>query len=464
MKKTTLITLISVASVLSACSSTPKSSEPATSKQETNKPSLAFQYLDEAKVIIDDLQGRVNDDKNKDLNYFAPRALKRAKSYLAEAIEEHTDAVNGDFSMLSVFQSDEEKAKDTKDEVSQLVKKATAAFEEAQLIRTRANTILGDAFALRNYLKSINASKYYSREYAKLNEQIDRLVVKIASGDENRAVREQPALVANLKKLEVDTMLHIKLSSINKKISTLDRNSADKLLPSVFRQLTQARDTATVTIKTTPREMGLIDDAVASTQFQLDRLNVLLAARQQLKTLRSSNYEQFLLQRENQLYRISQALNGSDHRNQTYAQQTASIIEALTTLSNKVSALSGTLSDNEQAQADAASENAKLKNEIEVLNQTIQTLESQITVLKETISDTAVKASSMLTTESAVNTPVIPSTTDNTAPATTQESVQETLNANSDEGDINGAVSSQTVNDDVATQSSEETSDAENNE
>ena len=114
MKKTTLITLISVASVLSACSSTPKSSEPATSKQETNKPSLAFQYLDEAKVIIDDLQGRVNDDKNKDLNYFAPRALKRAKSYLAEAIEEHTDAVNGDFSMLSVFQSDEEKAKDTK--------------------------------------------------------------------------------------------------------------------------------------------------------------------------------------------------------------------------------------------------------------------------------------------------------------------------------------------------------------
>ena len=79
MKKTTLITLISVASVLSACSSTPKSSEPTTSKQETNKPSLAFQYLDEAKVIIDELQGRLNDDKNKDLNYFAPRALKRAK-------------------------------------------------------------------------------------------------------------------------------------------------------------------------------------------------------------------------------------------------------------------------------------------------------------------------------------------------------------------------------------------------
>ena len=93
--------------------------------------------------------------------------------------------------MLSVFQSDEEKAKDTKDEVSQLVKKATAAFEEAQLIRKKANTILGDAFALRSYLKSINASKYYPREYTKLNDQIDRLVVKIASGDENRAVREQ---------------------------------------------------------------------------------------------------------------------------------------------------------------------------------------------------------------------------------------------------------------------------------
>ena len=207
--------------------------------------------------------------------------------------------------------------------------------------------------------------------------------------------------------------------------------------------------------------MGLIDDAVASTQFQLDRLNVLLAARQQLKTLRSSNYEQFLLQRENQLYRISQALNGSDHRNQTYAQQTASIIDALATLSNKVNALSGTLSDNEQAQADAASENAKLKNEIDALNQTIQTLESQITVLKETISDTAVKASSMQTTESAVNTPVIPSTTDNAAPIKTQETVEGTLDANSDEGDKNGADSSQAVNDDVATPPSEETSDAE---
>ena len=233
-------------------------------------------------------------------------------------IEKEPGLVNEEYSM---FSSGSYAAK-----YMSLVTAADNEFSKLKSYKETADVVLSDAIAQMAYLNEIDVKKYYSQDFFNLNNQYKALFVTVIEDDIAEAQTKQASFLTNAKVTEIKTTLKIHVEPLEKEFSDLSRKGFKVIAPISYGQAKAELDKAKKAVQANNRDKALIIDVVAKTRFQLDHLKNMAAEVKLLKAVKNGQFEQTVLEFENKLLSISQAINGDDYRDQPLRMQTKAIL------------------------------------------------------------------------------------------------------------------------------------------
>ncbi|MGR6861254.1 hypothetical protein ACU5EH_13685 [Aliivibrio salmonicida] len=277
-----------------------------------------------------------------------------AKEVYAE-IEKEPGLLNEEYSM---FSSGSYAAKYTS-----LVAAADTQFSVLKTYKEKADVVLSDAIAQMEYMNSIEVQRYYPTDYAELNKQYKSLFVTVIEDDIAEAQTDQASFLTKARVTEIKTSLMTHVTPLEKEFSVLSSKGFKAIAPISYGQTKAELDKTKKAVQANNRDQALIVDVVAKTRFQLDHLKNMAAEVKLLKAVKNGQFEQSVLEVENKLLSISQAINGDDYRDQPLRMQTTEILAAV-------------------QQMHAINNTADLEEKIKALNVQIKTLD--ITVEKQT--------------------------------------------------------------------------------
>lgn len=270
-------------------------------------------------------------------------------------IEKEPGLINEEYSM---FSSGSYAAK-----YMSLVTNADAQFNKLKSYKENADIVLSDAIAQMTYINSIDVQRYYPQEFANLNKQYKALFVTVIEDDIAEAQTEQASFLTKAKATEIKTTLKIHVEPLEKEFSILSSKGFKAIAPISYGQTKAELDKTKKAVQANNRDQALIADVVAKTRFQIDHLKNMAAEVKLLKAVKNGQFEQTVLEFENKLLSVSQAINGDDYRDQPLRIQTESILADVQQMHEK-------------------NNTADLEAKIKDLNVQIKTLE--VTVEKQT--------------------------------------------------------------------------------
>ncbi|MBD1569564.1 MULTISPECIES: hypothetical protein [Aliivibrio] len=308
-------------------------------QKQYNFDKTVFDSAAEFKIYSEDSYSLMMDEWNE------------AKEIYLE-VEQEPALINEEYSM---FSSGSYSAK-----YIALIKNANLQLDKLKTYKNKADTVLSDAIAQMNYMQSIDVAKYYPQDFSSLYNQYKALFVTVIEEDIAEAQTEQAEFLTKAKVIEIDTSLTIHVKPLEKEFSQLTQKGFKAIAPISYGQTKAELDKTKKAVQANNRDQDLIADVVAKTRFQLDHLKNMAAEVKLLKAVKNGQFEQSVLEFENKLLSISQAINGDDYRDQPLRMQTTEILSAV----QQMHAINNT--------ADLEKKIKELNSEIETLNGTIE--------------------------------------------------------------------------------------------
>ncbi|MUK70141.1 hypothetical protein [Aliivibrio fischeri] len=308
-------------------------------QKQYNLDKTVFDSAAEFKIYSEDSYSIMMDEWNE------------AKEIYLE-VEQEPALINEEYSM---FSSGSYSAK-----YIALIKSANLQLDKLKTYKNKADTVLSDAIAQMNYMQSIDVAKYYPQDFSSLYNQYKALFVTVIEEDIAEAQTEQAEFLTKAKVIEIDTSLTIHVKPLEKEFSQLTQKGFKAIAPISYGQTKAELDKTKKAVQANNRDQDLIADVVAKTRFQLDHLKNMAAEVKLLKAVKNGQFEQSVLEFENKLLSISQAINGDDYRDQPLRMQTTEILSAV----QQMHAINNT--------ADLEKKIKELNSEIETLNGTIE--------------------------------------------------------------------------------------------
>ena len=195
--------------------------------------------------------------------------------------------------------------------------------------KEQADVVLSDAISQMDYMTSIDVNTYYPAEFASLNSQYKTLFITVIEDDIAEAQTEQASFLTNAKAIEIDTTLKIYVYPLEKEFNQLSQKGFKTIAPISYGQAKAELDKTQKAVQANNRDEALISSAVNRTVFQLDHLKNMAAEVKLLQAVKNGQFEQPVLEFENKLLSISQAINGNDYRDQPLRTQTTSILDSV---------------------------------------------------------------------------------------------------------------------------------------
>ncbi len=243
-----------------------------------------------------------------------------AKEIFAE-IEKEPGLINEEYSM---FSSGTYSAK-----YMELVSAADNELNKLKNYKATADVVLSNAIAQMAYMTSIDVNVYYPQEFSSLHSQYKALFVSVIEDGIAEAQTNQASFLTKAKVTEIKATLKIYVTPLEKEFSGLTNKGFKAIAPISYGQTKAELDKTKKAVQANNRDQALIVDAVAKTRFQLDHLKNMAAEVKLLKAVKNGQFEQSVLEVENKLLSISQAINGDDYRDQPLRSQTSSILDAV---------------------------------------------------------------------------------------------------------------------------------------
>ncbi len=318
--------LASVVVALAGCQST---SEPLSLTQETNQveQSIDVQVLE----IQKSYQGWLSVlQESDDLAIYSPNHFKE----LAEAWSGATEVfkeVEGEPKLLSedysLFSS-----KTYRQVFEENITKVEASFKALQSFKTKADTVLADSIAQMSYLDSIDTESYFSFDYKKLDSDYRNLFIDVRDDKLEAAQAKQVKFLAKAKQLEVKVNHKLYIEPLEKEAALQRKEGLSRVAPLTFKRVESEITLATNVVSTNPRDTQSIEKAVASVQFELKHVAQVAHQVKLLSAVEDNKFESSVLEMENNLYAISQGIDGSDYRDEMLRQQAEHILASVSSL------------------------------------------------------------------------------------------------------------------------------------
>ncbi|MDA9556534.1 hypothetical protein N9R79_03390 [Vibrio sp.] len=270
------------------------------------------------------------------------------------------------------------------------------AQAKTHLDQLKEQKIVSDQFLFESaeqmaYLKSIEAEKYYKSNYKTMNNLYRNLYTYVAEGDLEKASDKQVSFLETARKLEVKVLRYVHIKPLKDQINQLRSEDYNDVAPLSFNKAKRSVDQADAIVETSPRNQDKINAATGAAKFEISHTKQVVQQVKILSNIDDEAFEQYVLDVENHLLKISNAINGSDFRDKQLTQQASQILssvnvmhsenktdELIADLASKEAALSSLRVDNVQQQQEIVNLRDRLGNEQASSQLQIAQLEEQL--------------------------------------------------------------------------------------
>ncbi|CZF79074.1 hypothetical protein GCE9029_01241 [Grimontia celer] len=366
---------VAFASLLSACQST---SEPRQVASETNVPAQenqnTLEIFEASKASYEDWLAKMDESKSQ-------------RIYDDDLVDDLFDAWDEAVDVYEDFASNPEKA--TKDysmfsdgtyaeTFDKRLTKVAELYEELQTLKATADSLLAEAMVEMAYLNEIGADELYASRYKRLSSDYRKLFAYVADNDIDDAQVKQAVFLENAKKLEIAVVLKTHVAPLKDQITLLRREGFKSVAPISFTKSEASLEQAVAAVNANPRDIESINIELAAVQFEIDHVKHIGQEVKRFRNVDDGKFEPLILELENRLHAIAQAMDGLDLRNQTMQQQALVLEERAQMRSTALTEKP----DVDPQLAKLMSELDKVQSDLSVSQQEKESLTAQVTTLE----------------------------------------------------------------------------------
>ncbi|ASA57486.1 hypothetical protein [Vibrio gazogenes] len=261
------------------------------------------------------------------------------------------------------------------DKFNQYIDTIEQQLNQLRIFKEKADHFLADAIAEMDYLTKIDAKQYDGSAYKRVNQLYHELFEYVAEDKLEKAQTKQVAFLNISRSLEVKVMRLKYVQPLQKKLTLLKQEDFNEVAPITFAKANHQLQLVEATVQSNPRDITAIEKAAQSGEFEIAHLEQVTHMVKQLRSIEDGQFEPIVLEIENKLLAISQAINHSDYRDQVLREQTNRILESVAALQQ----LAQTQQENWQAKNTAQQQNnQKLQTALTEAYQQQQALQKQL--------------------------------------------------------------------------------------
>lgn len=362
---------VALATLLSACQST---TEPRQIASETNKASQESQntlkVYEASKSSYE--SWLVKMEESKSLRLYDKDLVEDLFDAWSEAVDVYEDFASNPgkaTESYSVFSSG------TYAEVfDKRLLAVSSLYDKLQSLKSEADSLLAPAIAEMAYLDSIEAEQHFASRYKRLASDYRALFEDVADNDIDDAQVGQAEFLADAKKLEVAVAVKLNIEPLKSDIALLRKEGFKTAAPISFTKANAALEQAVVTVTANPRDNAVIASAVGDVTFEIEHLKHIGQEVKRFRNVDDGKFEPLILELENQLHAIAQAMQHDDLRDQPMQQQALAMEE-------KAQSLTGSTDVDPQLAALMAKLDA-VQADLTVSQQEKETLSAQVSTLE----------------------------------------------------------------------------------
>ncbi|MFA0470574.1 ATPase [Vibrio sp. 10N.222.51.E8] len=346
---------ISMLFAISGCQSTP--SEQTDANQTTNnnnESTIEVRSFQSVQSVYSEWEVKLED--HAQLSLYAPEnynelldAWDDAESIYADLLKDET-RITKSYSIFSSLTYAE-----AFDEKIALIK---SNYDSILVLKKKADRVLADSIVQMDYLKFLGADTMFASSYKRLYSEYSELFEYVLVDELEDAQEAQVEFLNNARLLEVEVAHKKYIGPLKNELEFLEDEDFDDVAPLTFAKAASQIALAESQVKASPREKSIIEDAVHGAEFELNHVRSVAHEVKVLASVKGDQFEQSVLNAENQLLSISQIVNDEDYRDVGLRQQSQKIVASVKAL--KSSDMTGLL-----------------KSEIETLTEQLAKLESE---------------------------------------------------------------------------------------
>ncbi|MFA0508430.1 MULTISPECIES: ATPase [unclassified Vibrio] len=346
---------ISMLFAISGCQSTP--SEQTDANQTTNnnnESTIEVRSFQSVQSVYSEWEVKLED--HAQLSLYAPEnynelldAWDDAESIYADLLKDET-RITKSYSIFSSLTYAE-----AFDEKIALIK---SNYDSILVLKKKADRVLADSIVQMDYLKFLGADTMFTSSYKRLYSEYSELFEYVLVDELEDAQEAQVEFLNNARLLEVKVAHKKYIEPLKNELEFLEDEDFDDVVPLTFAKAASQIALAESQVKASPREKSIIEDAVHAAEFELNHVRSVAHEVKVLASVKGDQFEQSVLNAENQLLSISRVVNDEDHRDVVLRLQSQKIVAS-------VKALKG------------SDMTASLKSEIKTLTERLAKLESE---------------------------------------------------------------------------------------
>ncbi|WP_212567537.1 hypothetical protein [Enterovibrio nigricans] len=279
-------------------------------------------------------------------------------------------------------------------------------------LKETADVLLAEAIAEMAYLDSINASTVFPSKYKSINRDYSRLFGYVADNDIDDAQVKQAAFLNKAKSLESDIAMQVNFVPLAKELALLKREGFKSVAPISFTKASATLEQAEAIVRLNPRDRVAIDKAVKNVTFEISHLKHVGQEVKRFRSVDDGKFEPLVLELENRLHSIAQAIGELDLRSKPMVKQAEELVlrvgnmsevpavdPRLETLMAKLDAVNSNLSESDTQKDALSAELTKVERQNIKYEGMINELRMMVFELKQTPDGKAALQPSYLSVE-----------------------------------------------------------------
>ncbi|WP_299686440.1 ATPase [uncultured Vibrio sp.] len=205
-------------------------------------------------------------------------------------------------------------------------------YEAILVLKKKADRVLADSIVQMDYLNSLGADTLFTSGYKRLYSEYSELFEYVLVDELEDAQQAQVVFLNNARVLEVKVALKKYIEPLQDELEFLEDEDFDDIAPLTFAKAASQIALAERQVQASPREKLIIEDAVDAAQFELNHVRSVAHEVKVLASVKGNKFEQSVLEAENQLLSISQALDEQDYRDVGLRLQSQKIVASVKAL------------------------------------------------------------------------------------------------------------------------------------
>lgn len=254
-------------------------------------------------------------------------------------------------------------------------------IEAGMQIKAAVNAHLAEPLRYKSALEKRGSDKSFAKEYANLMDDLDDLIELIEEGKPEKIAKDLPELVADLRALEIKTIKFNALNPGQTVLNRADKQGAEKIAPSLYKEATIALQQAEAFIQLNPYEETKIAEISAAFIFSAKHLLHVTEETIALQGLDKKGLVWAILQQEEQLLEIGKAMGAADVRDRPLAKQSAALAKRARDLLEKekeAKRLMAALAEADKSQEALKGEISGQQSDVRMAKARINELEEQL--------------------------------------------------------------------------------------